>query len=564
MALSMLRERQKYIIWITAIILIPSFVVFIGVGSSRRQGIQDPPVLRIDGEKILWSQYRDFVRRMQAMNAIREDLPFGSPAVIRQVGLVLLQVSEARERGLRVSEEEIGRLYALSFPQFAPRENQPFDRQGFEKHLRVYLQMSPLEFRKAAEEWLLLNRFQYFLNSGVVSPLEAYSFWVTFEAAATYDVVEVKTADYRPAAEEAFRGHEDAEIDKYLQANSKNLDLFSPGKWTLEYLLVRPDPEAAKARTDRAVQAYYDAHREEYAAKTLDEARPEIEPVVAEEVRRETARRSLRDEIDPLLIEMAGAEGGVTAEKVVASPTLQNLAKSGRLQIGATSPEALSAQELEQSEVLGRCPELTAFLTAMDRLSDAAKRAATISSIRENFNNRVAPPEGGEPIDFANANGAFKIRVLDYRPGALRDPKTDAGFREEIRARLLEERAESLARAAVKEKALQFSEGANVGSIVTRRTSKFYEVPALANAEVVAGVPDDAQPNESGDGFEVRILRSRAIPSYADYTALPEEEKKRDLEFLVHQGGERLHSWQIDALRTGRVELLLEEQTESD
>jgi len=571
MALKHLREREKFIIWVAAILLIPSFILFFGTGLGRRPGTADWPVLRVDGEEVYLSAFRKFVHRMQIMGRLPGGIHFHEANVMRHVGWMLAQLNDARAAGLQVSDEEVWTFVFERFPDWRPEPGEEFDQRGWTRFLETRLGITPVELRRGVEERLLLDRYQSTVDSALISPWEAYTYWAWDEAQATYDEIAVTTAQFRDRAEEALADREDEAIAAYIEERRlTDVDLRAPGKWALEYILV-PAPEDVPARmVDRAVEDYYQAHTSEYEDKSLDEVRDAIREKVRPRVARRLARGYLRDEVAPVLTELAGTEGPVTAERVLEHEHLERLTDKGIVTSGRTGPEPVTAQALWDHPHLGECLELVEFLKRFDRMTDAQTRAEELEPLRTNFNTRRAA--GGE--DFAGPAGAFKIRVVRYTPGKMRDPQEDADFRAELLDKVRRDKAGELARAHLQDLAAQIAEEDAAledldlaPAAVERNTEKLSQTPALAQPSVLPGVPTEVQ--HTADGYRILVLRERAIPAYREFLTLEPDERARYRQYalLFVRGGFRMGSGERmqtmaahDLGETQRVTVLAEEE----
>jgi hypothetical protein len=519
MALAKMRERQKLIVWITAILIIPVFAFTFGTGVGRGRGPNDYPLLEVDGETVYASEARQFLQRHSLIRGFR----IGSWQEDRQLyrlGREYLDLQMAREAGLDVAAGEIGTVIRSRFERFADDQTGSFDMKGYREFLVNQYGLNPTQIRKGIEEALLLEKFRSVVgNTALVSPWDAYALWAEQEGVVSYDQVRVKTTDFMDEAREAVEDM-DAAIEAYIAAHEGDARLREPGRWRLEYVLSPYSAwEDVPAPDEEKVELYYEEHAEEFGEKELDEVRDEIIEALKAEARKNEARW-LIGEVDDVLAQLAGSEAPITTERLFEESMLLRgqRDKLGTLEAGATGTDLLTPAEIAEHEVIGGAPLLTSFLRRIDRM-DAEARTTRLEDLRHSFNS-PRPQGRGERVNFSNDVGVFKVRVLAYEAGGMRDPQADEAFRTELEQRILKREASELARERIEGLRESLAVGQRPEDLPVETREESLESlrrkrSPLASPERALNEPTRVQP--SREGFEFLVPRAHTIPSYADF-----------------------------------------------
>ncbi|MBN1256144.1 MAG: hypothetical protein JXA52_00405 [Planctomycetes bacterium] len=571
MALAQFRKWEKYIIWVVAILIIPIFAFTFGVGRATPTG-KIMPVLRLDGKTVNNTEIGLLAHRMAVLHGMR--IP-GGKAGYDQLGIFMLQIADARAAGLGVSPAEINTLRRSKFAKYVDKATNQFDWEKYQELLQE-MRITPEEMYKAMEEALLLDKFDRLLdNSSLASPYESYLLWAQENSEIICDAVTVKSDDFIAAAREATPDM-DAAVQAYLAKNPDNTAFIQPGKWRLEYILSRYDAWNPLPATAKDIKAYFEDPANGYQEKELEAVREEIVAALAQESRGLQARRQLH-EVEKTLSHFGTDAMPLTAEKVIQDDlSLQRAYENQKLESGVTGEAPLSLEEIMQNPVIGGSDELIAQLKKLDipasqkPETEPGKMLARLEQIFNTTQDNFASQQ-----DFSNANGVFKIRIVEYVPGAVRDPATDEAFRKELEDLLLKETAEVLALKQAEALRQQFHDGKAEGIKVESKTLKLVELERnyreLASPMFATGETTQVKP--CSDGFEFAVLRGRAVPPFGAFELLPQVERekyrnlavralRRQMQYDYRLGrytpvlGTRQQMWRVDAMQN-RIEHLI-------
>jgi hypothetical protein len=555
MALSHFREKQKIIFWATAIILIPCFVVLFGTGAGRNGGGSNFPLLKIENDVVMKNDYMAFVNRMRAVNP-RMNFEFSENG-LAQAGILMYKVQQAKAANLNVSDEEAGTFIRRN-PLFSDSKTGKFSSELYNTRLQNYYHLSTTEYRKGVDEVLLINKFDQMLNAGTVSPLAAYSAWAIDESQVTYSKFTAKADDFAKQAEGAIKDM-DAEIAKAIETPEEyglsNKDLYLPGKWRLEYIISEYNRMAVSKPSDDDIKNYFEEHKKDYKDKKLEDVKGEIAKKLLQERRAFAAERKIGEDIDSRLTALADKDI-VTAQDVI--KPLEKYAKRGFFTIGNTGSKVAAIPELMKLPAFAGSTELENFLSDIE-VMDEVERKEKIAELKGNFNSRIRKK------NLQSDQGVFKIRVLEFVPGQKKDPAKDAEFKKLIKQAVIKVEADKLAKNHAENMRIQYDSGKEEGIKFESVTQKLNEAPFASNADLKV---DEATLVESAGmgSYEFYVLRGRSIPSYAEYSQLPanEREKKlRQINFMRRYGYQnygippfRSSLWTNTLYSSGKIKLL--------
>jgi peptidyl-prolyl cis-trans isomerase D len=169
-----------------------------------------------------------------------------------------LQISEATNAGLAVSEEEL-RERILADPLFLDQDGAFIGSERYQRVIRSYFRMSPQEFENRYAQDLLVGKLNamMFANS-YVSESEVEKAYRRQSEVADFDAIQLR---YEPHLGEIVL--EDAEVQGHYEANSE--DYRRSEQRVIRYLVV----ENSKLRRllpaeDPELQAFYEANREDF------------------------------------------------------------------------------------------------------------------------------------------------------------------------------------------------------------------------------------------------------------------------------------------------------------
>lgn len=552
MSLTHFRNKQKIIAWIIAIPLIATFTLF---GLSPKTGRGAADLISVDGEVVSEPEFSSFRSRLRAINPGMRFYP-DQERQLMQIGFMMYQLKQAKEIGIKVSDEEIG-SYTLKNPFFQDPKTKKFDQKLFKRRIADYFKMNVAQYRRAVEEHLLLDKFQKAIDStSTVSPLEVYNIWAMEQAAVTYDVISVKTSDYKEKAAESFEDIE-KEMASYVEENSNEYEMRRPGLFQLEYIISKYDAMPVIKPDAGEVKKYFMEHKDVYKDKTFATVKKEIEEKLIRENQKAAAARKIRTEVDSLISQISADYEIVSAEVL-----MERLKKTGvaGLESGLSSKDTLTLENLEKHPVLGACPELMDLLKNID-MKEKAKRDPDIAELKTNFNKRK------NEKNLSNEVGVFKIRIVEYKPGEPLDIKSDAAFRKMIKDRVINKKAVALAEAAIEDMRIAILDGKTEGLKFETKKEKLSKVRGLGGADI--RIDEPGLPEKTTDGFSVKILRSRSIPSYAEFSQLPTEKreqyKRRAIRFsrgfsygrYGYLPGNRYRLWNLENEKKNPVKILV-------
>ncbi|MHC4871166.1 MAG: SurA N-terminal domain-containing protein [Planctomycetota bacterium] len=561
MALTHFRNKQKIIAWVIAVPLIATFTLFGLSPESMNSGNAD--MLSVAGETISSSEFYDFRSRLQTVNpSVR--LSRDGREQLMQIGNLMYRLKIARDIGMKVSDEEIG-SYTLKNPFFHDSKTKKFDQKLFKERLADNFKMNVTQYRTAVEEHLLLDKFDKALDStATVSPLEVYNVWAMDEAKVTYDAVSVKISDYKEKAAQSIKDIE-KEMTDYAVENAGKYEMRKKGFFQLEYIMSRFSAMPAVKPEAAELKKYFMENKDDYKDKSFEKVKSSIEKKLIDENRQSAAARKIKTEVDTLVAEISADYEIVSAQVI-----MDLLKKSGikGIESGVSGKELLTIDKLEKHALLGSCPELADMLKDIDSIEDKAEQDKKIAVLKANFNERV------NEKNLANKIGVFKVRITDYRPGQALDIKTDAAFRKMVKDIIIDKKAAELAENAIEEMRTAVLDGKTEGLKFEKKTEKLSKVRDLSGADINIDEPTLAE--KTADEFSLKVLRSRAIPSYAEFSQLPtdkrEQFKRRAVMFsrgfsagrYGYIPGNRFRLWSLEGGKANPVKILIKMEAEKD
>lgn len=535
MSLTMLRERQRFFLWMVAILVIPSFIILYGADSSATRH-NASTVCIIDGKPVSEDDYISYLRRMDLLTP--NPVP-NYPVFAKSEGEQrLLQVAGAQhiarvasEQGLQAFQEEVD-TFIRKHPSF--QTDGVFDAKKLNETLKDY-NVSLVAFRNTIAEQMLISKFERIMDfSSIASNQEAYRMWAMENTFVQYGKVEVPTADFKDAARAAI-GDLDAAVDAYVQKHPKDPLLKGETQWKLEGIgLAYDDAKYLPTITEEEYQAYMDANAAAYKGKSLEDVKAEIRSFILRDRREKSARYVMDSTVGSILIKLAEKEV-VTADDVLQSKYLENQkVASGETtgwvtakQIKDSKTNLIGGEPLPETPTAGakealKKYSLPEYLNYIDGLT-GDERKNVIADLKRNFSKK--DDKGGFAGYFYNQRCAFRVRIVDVKPGEPRNPKEDAALHESLVTRIVEEKAQKLAAEAIdKMRTTLIKKDATEMATVplVPQECKFVQQPSeLENA--IAGMPTEAF--KTADGYQFFVLQSRMVPTFEQFSALDSEEQ---------------------------------------
>lgn len=485
--LKILRDNLKYLSWILwLVVLIFIAFVFVDFGGGLSGGAGARAAAATVGDRTV--SYRDFEREYRRLeNQYRE--AFGgqlTPEMVDQLKLPLmalerlvdqeLLLQEADRLGLEASDAEV-RQAILEIPGLKDAQGRFVGKETYDRFLRVN-GLNHREFEDSVREELVLAKLQTIVASSVhVSDDDVEASYRKQSERAAIRYVQVPSSRFSSAAQNVTP----AELQAYFDAHREEFKL--PVQRVVDYLLVDTIKTRAQLTFEPAeLEAYYREHLADFQ--------------VEEQVR---ARHILLKVDDKRSAAQAEAE----LERVKA-----------RIQAGEDFAK-LASEISEDPGSKSRGGDLGYF--GKGRMIAEFEQAAFAA----------APNDVVGPVK--TAFGYHLIQVLDHRDGGQR-PFTEVEA--QVRARLAAERADSIAEAKAEELTKRIEtekltteeqwRGLADGDVVT-----FLSTPPFGEDDVVPGIgrktpfasaafalaPDAvSKPVKTPRGFAILRLKEETAP----------------------------------------------------
>lgn len=577
MSLEFLREKQRAVFWVVAIIVIPSFILAWG-GSSYMRGrsFSRPIAARVYGRKVSIDDFYNFRRRLcAATDSFGQGLVYYMPLPAADsegnihFALAMAHIQEAREAGIRATPLEIGTYIRQEHPLAQRAGLGPnAGEEEFRKAYRQYLDNARVtheEFLRGVEEWLILRRYLEIGDSSFGASEDGYLTYARESAKITCQRLFVRlTEAMKDQAFEKLLGKSEshpegdeaaimAAIEDFLKKHENDRRFWSKAKWRFAYVLApfAACPVTAADLKEKTLKDYFVEHPDEFEkGKKFEDVREQVLEAVLQQQRREYARRTIVEHFDPYVRACMANNKPFTLEDV---GRVENLA-ARKIQTGDSGDTLRTVEELSQIAVIGDSQDLPPFLEQIDAMPDKAKREERVAKLKKLFDDRSEP--------FACKAGLFRIRLLAYQPSAPRRLRDDAGMVDsQLRLMVVDELRTvggmEIARKIAEDYEARLREGKEEGiEGIEERTSAYMDAPeeirdaALGDTAVLPAKEKNAEGREE-QGFEVLRLRKRDIPLRADFESLPEDKKRDYLRRgrYLHRGV--LLHWGTVAIRPG-------------
>lgn len=452
--LKVLRDNLKYLSWILwGVILVFIFFVFAEWGGAGRrlQGGQQVAITvgedaitfpELDrAHRTLQQTYRDLYGG-QIPSELEQRLQLPLQAVQQLVRQRLI-VQEARAAGLVVSDQELADRM-LELPIFRDVSGAYIGDENYRRALRNLGYATPRSFEEAFRQDLLVEKLDAMIRDTIeIDEREV--------EAAYRDQHETARLDYLLLPASRFADQlevEDTEVQAYFAANSEDFRL--PERRVVRYLFVDPAAIRASLSVDDAeVESYFQQNAEDYRRDERVRARQILLRTDDERRTPEEARvelDSLRQQLDE------GADFAALAAEHSEDPASR-----------------------EQGGDLG-------FIARGEILPEV-----------ENAAFATTPGEIVGPIE--TSFGLHLVEVTDYQPGGL--PPFEE-VREQVRSRMLQERATQLGATKAQELATRAAESDDPATAWPALAEgevgvSFFESEPFARNEPVAGIGPSPQ-----------------------------------------------------------------------
>jgi len=262
--LRILREHASS--WMLKGILILVAVTFISWGGYsffREKKVNY--VAKVNGITIEWREYNDAFQ--DAIKQYRDALgPSFSEKMIEELGLKnkildglidkILILREARKLGLSIPDEEL-RGAIESVPAF--RVNGQFDRRIYERYLRLS-RMTPDEFEQSQRENFLISKVVNLIkmNEGKVSDEEVLDIYLFENERIDFTFVKIAPDSFKSQVQA-----NDIEIRDYYEKHREEFRI--PAFVQIQYLLFRPSDFESKIQVSPdEIKRYYDLRKDAF------------------------------------------------------------------------------------------------------------------------------------------------------------------------------------------------------------------------------------------------------------------------------------------------------------
>ncbi len=546
-----LRNKQKTIYTLVAIVTIPAFVlIWGGSGSAMREGGSDRLLMQIDGEKVTQHEFESFRDRLRAASGglgyYQTQYMDPSVFLLRNQGIDLnlgtialarAYLNAAKASGIRVSKKEMGTYVRRQLPVFAGIK----DEKDFQKSYKGYLkdrQITADQFMQGVQEFLMIQRFLKLLD-GDTLPMQdaAYANYAVEKATCTYQRLTVNVTDKMKAdARQEFikETPEQSEITlrQYYDKNRENRRYWTQQKWILEYVMAPLSSFQPLVPSDADLEKYYNSHKSKYKDQAFAEAKPQVQNDMMDEARLEIAKRMIEEEVDVFInktISAKGENGRVELADFDADADMKRF----KIKTGVTGEQLMTVAEIEKLPEIGASEEMISYLKYMENMA------------QENVDKEVAINKAGFRRMFECKTGVFRLRVKDFTPARPRDlasadGKPDKELLEMLQSDIIRDRAIDFARKEAetwRAKVLQNDPDA-IKELKTE-TSSYEQLPIALQETPKDEAALVDQTNEGGSitGVDIYVMRSRDIPSLQDFqNAGPERERNQMIQARMTRG----------------------------
>ena len=217
MSRSLFRFVRKYVkvfLWIIAILIIPSFILW-GVGTAIRDQSRARYAGTIFKHPVSWNEF-DRAYQTTVMLLVLSDLgaylSFLDPEAFTWDRLILLQ--EVKKKKLRVPDQDVVD-YVQKIPAF--RDQDGFNRRSYEETLKLRFRTDPRTFEEEVRKTLAISKLRDEVMAEAV--LDDEALWKEYRA--QNDKRRVATVEFETERFEKEVSLADEELKSYFEANAK-------------------------------------------------------------------------------------------------------------------------------------------------------------------------------------------------------------------------------------------------------------------------------------------------------------------------------------------------------
>ncbi len=267
--LNVMRENLKHLKWVLWIVAV-SMVLYLGVyfgRSSSRGGANADWAAKVDGESI---SVRTFLAAAQRTDQyyrkllgpqyeqLKTQLNLGRQTIQSLVDRQIM-LSEARQLGLGASNDEISH-HIVSDPQFRDAGGQFVGKQRYVEVMSRYYPGGASAFEQNVGEEITLDKWKNLVSQPItVSDEELKELYRTQNDKAEIDYAVVATASQKFDTTVT-----DSEVQAWYDAHKENYGRGEGRK--IRYVVIDRQSQLAKVKvTDDEIKAYYDSHLSQFS-----------------------------------------------------------------------------------------------------------------------------------------------------------------------------------------------------------------------------------------------------------------------------------------------------------
>jgi len=278
--LKKLRERKtiKLIMFITAILVIPAFVLW-GVGSALRTRGTNHIAGVVFSKKItkdeFLKQYQAVYNQAQLLYGEKVSKLLDYLNLEGQAWQRIILLQEAGKNRIKVSNEEIISSIKNS-PLFQKKGK--FDTNTYDTILKYYMGINPREYEEQVRNSLKIKKLLDEVTSGInATEEEAWEKYKKENTAYKLSYILLKPSDYY-----ATTKYTEEELSSFYQAYKEQFK--KPEQVNIIYLVVKPEQFITDVNvTDSEIQDYYQEHKSEF--KKEGKEQEEESDVISDEIK---------------------------------------------------------------------------------------------------------------------------------------------------------------------------------------------------------------------------------------------------------------------------------------
>ena len=409
--LKLLRKKMKLILWITTILVVPTFVVW---GTMVRFGEKRGPAYAgiIFGRKVSFDEYSQTFREVDQQNRRMYGDNYSQFAKFlnleEQTWDRLVLLYEARKRNIIVTDREVSEEIA-KFPAF--QKDGRFDQETYRKILANGARAFEEELRRS----LIISR----LSEEAMKDVTVSDEELKDEYKKENEKAKISYVLFNP---EKFKGEikvEEAELDSYYKTHEQALK--KPEEVNVEFIPIEfAGAENEVVIVEDDVRKYYDSHLDEFAVSDTPVAAPAPEKKEKAFKPLDEVKEDIKKRLTTLRARKLAKD---KAEKIyyalLEDRKFEDVPKEYNLTIGETG---FFSQDKPSIPVIGFSYEI----------------------LKSAF--ELKPGDFSEPHQ--SSNGYYIIRLKEKKESYI--PKFE-DVREEIEKNVLQDKAKDLARSKTEE-----------------------------------------------------------------------------------------------------------------